>query len=68
MPLTLVELERALGEMNSGKAPRNDGIPAEFCLELWDLMCLELLNVVQESLCNAIKSLESSGESPPKVG
>ena len=50
VPLTLAERDRALGEMDSGKAPGIDGIPAEFYLEFWDLIGPELLNIIHESL------------------
>ena len=57
MPLTLVERERALGEMDSGKAPRIDGKPAEFYLEFWDLVGPELLNVIQKLLRTGVMPL-----------
>ena len=57
MPLTLAELERALGEIDSGRAPGIDGIPAEFYLELWGFVGPELLNVIQESLRSGVMPL-----------
>ena len=37
-PITLEELTQAQNEMDSGRAPGIDGLPAEFYVEFWDLL------------------------------
>ena len=54
IPLTLVELDRALGEMGSGKTPGIDDQEAEFFLAFWELLHPQLLNVIQESLRSSV--------------
>jgi len=58
--LTLAELERALGEMDSGKERGINGIPPEFNLEFWDLLGPEVLNIFQESLQSGLMPLRSN--------
>ncbi len=48
-PITLPELTGALAEMESGKAPGIDGLPAEFFLAFWDILGPELLKVLDAS-------------------
>lgn len=45
-PILLEELERIVSHMRKGKAPRPDGFPVEFFQEFWDIIKLDLLEVV----------------------
>lgn len=49
-PITLEELTQALNEMDSGRAPGIDGLPAEFYVKFWDLLGPELMHVFKSSL------------------
>lgn len=48
-PILLEELERIVFHMRKGKAPGPDGFLVEFFQEFWDIIKLDLLEVVQES-------------------
>ena len=47
--ISLEELERTVFQMKKGKAPGPDGFPIEFFQEFWDIIKIDLLEVVQES-------------------
>jgi hypothetical protein len=51
-PVQLPELEKVVFNMKKGKAPGPDGFPIEFFQEFWELIKLDLLDVVQESYRN----------------
>ena len=50
--ISLEELEGVVFNMKKGKAPGPDGFPKDFFQELWDIIKLDLMAVVQESQHN----------------
>lgn len=52
---TLSEVEEVVFGMNNGKAPGSNGFPVEFFKDFWDIVKLDLLEVVRESFQNKIK-------------
>jgi hypothetical protein len=51
-PIRLPELEKVVFNMKRGKAPGPDGFLIEFFQEFWEVIKLDLLDVVQESYRN----------------
>lgn len=51
-PILLEELKRIVFHMRKGKSLGSDGFPVEFFQEFWDIIKLDLLDVVQESQRN----------------
>ncbi|XP_023193817.1 tyrosine-protein kinase SYK isoform X1 [Xiphophorus maculatus] len=48
-PMTLEEIHAALQSMEGGKAPGIDGLPSEFYRAFWSDLCVDLLEVFEES-------------------
>lgn len=48
-PLTLKELQQAIGSMQAGKSPGDDGLPAEFYKAYVDTLACRLLEVLSAS-------------------
>lgn len=57
-PMTLEEIHAALRSMDGGKAPGIDGLPSEFYRAFWSVLCIDLLEVFEESF--AVGSLPQS--------
>ena len=49
-PITLLELELALKDMQVGKAPGPDGVIVEFYTTFWDLIGNEFLDMINSSI------------------
>lgn len=71
-PIPLFELEAVVFQMKRGKAPGPDGFLAKFFQEFWEVIKLDLLAVVQESLLNKqmLRSMNATFLTliPKKVG
>lgn len=71
-PIPLSKLEAVVFQMKRGKAPGPDGFPAKFFQEFWEVIKLDLLAVVQESLLNKqmLRSMNATFLTliPKKVG
>ena len=61
-PIMLSKVEKVVFNMKKGKAPSPDGFSFEFFQELWEIIKLDLLEVVQESHRNKqmLKSMNST--------
>ena len=61
-PILLSKMEKVVFNMKKGKAPDPDGFPIEFFQELWEIIKLDLFQVVQESHRNKqmLKSMNST--------
>ena len=52
-PLTMLEVSDAMKQLQAGKAPGVDTIPAEFYQELWDNIDGDIFNFVSETISQA---------------
>uniref|UniRef100_A0A670Z2G2 Reverse transcriptase domain-containing protein n=1 Tax=Pseudonaja textilis TaxID=8673 RepID=A0A670Z2G2_PSETE len=52
--ITMMELSQALKKQNNGKAPGPDGLPVEFYKTFQELLCIPLLEVMNEVMVKKI--------------
>jgi len=55
-PLTLLEVQKAIRELSTGKVVGEDGIPIDFFKDCSEVVEVELFEVVQEVFCMKILS------------
>jgi len=48
-PVTLLEVETTMNQLKEGKAPRADGFTSNFFQKFWDLIKVDVWQVVEES-------------------
>ena len=57
-PLTMEEVSEAIKQLPAGKSPGVDSVPAEFYLEVWDDIKVDIFNFVAESISQCYISEE----------